>query len=541
MSALICRVQPTGSPVSMGNDIMYRKTASSLVVPFALLLILTAVAPGQAAEQPARFGPLLGRVPAGANTLVMLDVKAIRSSLFIVNTPPSEKIIRAQMSRYVFGGKELDKAVLAADLDLVRFAPNWEAAAIETNIDIVLADIAQRQNGRVEQLGSMQGVWLPMNAYLVPFTSRLIGMRFPADRQFVSNWANHPALPDTSALSPYLREAATYPETVGTEIIMALDLENAVDPGVVRQNLEDTQAIKGKNVDLDQLAQVLASIRGVTLGLRVTTNVSGSLRIDFREDITMTADYAKPLILEKLGKFGAMIDDFYDWEARATKNTLFLSGTLSAKGLRRVSLLIDPPTPELAASSGSDAAAGTSGASGAAAGTAESQATAQKTFEYYKALEALVDDVKDSNSKNVIGTGEVAIWMDRYARKIDQLPILGVDEQLIDFSATIAQALRDMGLQYRGVGIEASKYSNNAGREGGIFDGDYGYGYSGGYWGGYDGNGWEVPHKTLASSTVAKRVGRANVSGNRADLWRQIDDDMAKARRELTKRYQVEF
>ena len=102
-------------------------------------------------------------------------------------------------------------------------------------------------------------------------------------------------------------------------------------------------------------------------------------------------------------------------------------------------------------------------------------------------MEALVDDVKDPNSKNVIGTGEVAIWMDRYARKIDQLPILGVDEQLVDFSATIAQALRDMGVQYRGVGIEASKYSNNAGREGGIFDGDYGYGYSGGYWGGYDG------------------------------------------------------
>ena len=113
-------------------------------------------------------------------------------------------------------------------------------------------------------------------------------------------------------------------------------------PVVVRQNLEDTQAIKGKNVDLDQLAQVLASIRGVTLGLRVTTNVTGSLRIDFREDITMTADYAKPLILEKLGKFGAMIDEFYEWEVRVTKNTLFLSGTLSAKGLRRV-LPVDRP------------------------------------------------------------------------------------------------------------------------------------------------------------------------------------------------------
>jgi hypothetical protein len=45
----------------------------------------------------------------------------------------------------------------------------------------------------------------------------------------------------------------------------------------------------------------------------------------------------------------------------------------------------------------------------------------------------------------------------------------------------------------------------------------------------------------MPASNVARKVGRANVSGNRSDLWRQIDDDMATARRELTKRYQIEF
>ncbi len=529
---------------------MCRKNALLLATPVVLLAIVAAFMPTQAAEQPARFGPLLSRVPAGANTLVMFDVKAIRSSLFVVNTPASEKNIRAQVSRYVFGGKELDRAVLAADLNASTIRPNWEAVVVETNVDVTAADVAQRQNGRVEQLGSMQAAWLPMNVYVVPFTSRLVGMRFPADRRFATNWANHPALPDANALSPYLREAAAYPETVGTEIIMALDLENAVDPGAVRQNLEDTHAIKGKDVDLDRLAQVLASIRGVTLGIRVTTNVSGSLRIDFKEDITMTADYAKSLILEKLARFGASIDEFYDWDVRVTPNTLFLSGTLSAKGLRRILTLVEPPAPELAASGDSSAGAGTPGASSTAAGTPGTSSTAgntaavkaspQKTFDYFKELEILVDDVKNPNPKSVVGTGEVAVWMDRYARKIDRLPILGVDEQLVDFSATIAQAIRDMAVQYRGVGIEASKYSNNAGREGGFSSEGYAYGY-GGYWGGYEGGAWEFPQKTLAASTVAKRVGRANVSGNRADLWRQIDDDMSKARRDLTKRYQIEF
>lgn len=509
------------------NSIMYRKTASALAVSLALLLILPAVVPVSAAEQPVRFGPLLGRVPAGANTLIMLDVEAVRNSLFVTNTPASEKAVRAQVNRFVFGAKELDRAVLASNLDLNELVPVWEAVLTQTNTDIVLADVAKRENGRIEQLGSMQAVWLPSNGYLVPFTSRLIGMRFPADRAFVTKWANHPAVDGQNVLSPYLRQAASYAENVGTEIIMAIDLENVVDPGAVRRNLETTQAVQNKGVDMDELARVLASIRGATLGVRVTTNVTGSLRIDFVEDVSMTEGFAKQLILEKIADQGASLDEGLQWEARVEKNTMFLSGTLSVKGLRRVLTLIDPPTPELSGPSGSDAT------STPAAG----EATAQKTYDYFKALEVLVGDVKTPDTKQIQGTGELAIWMDRYAKKIDRMPILGVDEQLVDFAAVIAQAIRDMAVQFRGVGIEASKYSNNPRVN--FYYGGYGAYSSGGYVGG----AWGIvgAEKEMPAGNVARKIGRANVSANRADLWRQIDDDMASARRELTKRYQMEF
>ena len=210
------------------------------------------------------------------------------------------------------------------------------------------------------------------------------------------------------------------------------------------------------------------------------------------------------------------------------RNTLFLSGTLTAKGLRRVLTLVDPPTPQTECFDESESAS-------------SPEAKAQKTYEYFKALETLVNDVKNPDPKRYVGTGEIAIWMDRYARKIDNLPILEVDEQLVNFAATIAQALRDMGVQYRGVGIEASKMSNNP-RVEWNYSGRGGY-YGGVGWGGYRGGAWEMatPEKQLPASTIAKRVGRANVSGNRSDLWRQIDNDMANARRELTKRYQIEF
>lgn len=509
---------------------MLRKAISTLVVSCALLFILGNTSPSHAAESGSRFGELLTRVPAGANTLIMLDVEAIRKSLFVINTPASEKAGQDQANRYVFGAKEIDRAVLAADLDLTEFIPVWETVLVKTNITPVLTEIAQRQNGRIEQFGSMQAVWLPSNGYLIPFTSQLIGMRFPADRQFVATWANHPPLAEGNALTPYLKEAASYPENVGTEIIMAVDLENAADPGAVRKNLETTKAVQDRGVNLDELAHVLASIRGVTLGVRVTTNVTGSLRIDFDEDVTMMEGFAKPLILEKLAEFGASLDEIYQWDVRVTKNTLFLSGNLSARGLRRVLSLVDPPTPRLS----------TSGEAASTSVAPDADATAQKTYDYFKALETLVNDVKNPNPRSVVGTGEVAIWMDRCARKIDQLPILGVDEQLVDFAAMIGQAIRDMSVQYRGVGIEASKMSNNPRAQ--FYYGGSGYGgYSG--WSGYSGGAWGIAgaEKEMPSSTVAKRVGRANVSSNRADLWRQIDNDMATARRELTKRYQIEF
>lgn len=508
---------------------MLRKTASVLALSCLLLLVAAVLTPAQAADQPSRFGELLSRVPAGANTLIMLDVEKIRSSLFVINTPASEKTGRQHVDRYVFGAKELDQAVLASDLDLTEFIPVWETVLVKTNIEPVLADVARQQNGRLEQLGSMQAVWLPSNGYLVPFTSNLLGIRFPADRPFVTSWANHPPMDDGNALSPYLKEAASYPEHVGTEIIMALDLENAVDPGAVRQNLDKAKAVQNNEVNLDQLAHVLASIRGVTLGVRVTTNVTGSLRIDFNEDVTMMESFAKPLILEKLAEFGVSLDEIYLWEARVSKNTIFLSGNLSAQGLRRVLTLVDPPTPKLSTSDDPGGASST-------------EATAQKTLEYYKALETLVNDVKNPNPKSVVGTGEVAIWMDRYAKKIDRLPILGVDEQLVDFAGKIAQAIRDMAVQYRGVGITASTYSNNP-RVEWNYSGRGGYYGGTGYWGGYRGGAWEVatPDVSMPASNVARKVGRANVSENRSDLWRQIDDDMATARRELTKRYQIEF
>ena len=50
----------------------------------------------------------------------------------------------------------------------------------------------------------------------------------------------------------------------------------------IRHRLDSAELLKGKKVDLDQFAKVLASVRGVTLGITITDHVVGGLKIDFR-------------------------------------------------------------------------------------------------------------------------------------------------------------------------------------------------------------------------------------------------------------------
>ena len=60
---------------------------------------------------------------------------------------------------------------------------------------------------------------------------------------------------------------------------------------------------------LDQLSAALASVQGMMLGITVTDQVYGKVKVDFEQGVPLTADQAKPLLLETLSNHGAMIDE----------------------------------------------------------------------------------------------------------------------------------------------------------------------------------------------------------------------------------------
>lgn len=78
--------------------------------------------------------------------------------------------------------------------------------------------------------------------------------------------------------------------------------------------------------DLDQLAAALASIRGLTLGMTVTDQVYGKVKVDFDQDVPLTPELAKPLLLEALANHGAMIEEFTQWECAVSGKEITLGG-----------------------------------------------------------------------------------------------------------------------------------------------------------------------------------------------------------------------
>jgi hypothetical protein len=295
---------------------------------------------------------------------------------------------------------------------------------------------------------------------------------------------------------------------------------------------------EGWRADLEQLAEVLASVRGVTLGVTVTDQRHGAIRIDFDQDASVLKEFAKSLLLEVLGRQGLMIDEFQEWTAEVSGKTISLRGVLYQSGMRRVLSILDAPVSaqqSLVVSS-----------SETESSSADERLVIATSQNYFKSVTSLLDDLRIKRSTGEMVTwGQVGAWFEKYARKIDALPILNVDPELLDYGAYVAHSLRDAENAMKGIGVRSSyrktelpsEYTYNV--RGGAAAGANWYGARGGY-----GYAWTAQENvrgemaTRAKVSTQERI-RGNVETNH--ITQGIAESTAEVRRRMTERYQVEF
>jgi len=496
----------------------------------ACLLGLLAVA--LASPAAAQFNDLVRRVPDRPNTVILLDVEKAFASPMADQEKWRETYLKAFESGMIMVPPTAARFVLASQLDLDTMRPIWEVALLNVSEEASIPKVAQLRGGAVDVVAGESAAVLPDDTYVVKFGPTVVGAMKPANRQSVGRWIETSRDANRRPLPPYLEEAVGYVQDIGTPIIIALDLENALAPARIRARLGAMKCLEGQTVDLDKLSQALASARGVTLGITLAQRRYGALKIDFSEDVSMTADFAKSLLLEALANQGAMIDEFNDWTVNVTGKQIQLKGVLEPSGLRRILSLLEPPhSPDYTSpkpSSGTQP---------------EELAVALASQEYFKTVETMLDDLRGKRKSSEFTTwGQVGLWFERYARKIDNLPILNVDNELLDYGVFVADSLRQSETAMKGIGAKSAYrktqlptyYSTQA----------YAAPIGVTRWGATGVYGWTAQEDLAARGQAEAQVRtQERISGNANAhfIMQGVEQATSAIRRTMTQKYKMEF
>jgi hypothetical protein len=500
----------------------------------ALILPFFSTATSQAQEDVAI---LLKRVPEWANALTVVRLKALLESPRGVREGWAAKYELGYLDGAVRIPPSVKTMVLATQFqvhDSVA-ATTVGVALLNKNRSLALRNLASREGGEIETVANHPVVLTSRNSYVVELEPGLMGGMHPANRQELARWIRFADRNQDPVLSPYLRNAVSAGR--GAPIQMAIDLEDIVDPKAVHLWLPNCKVLKGNKAPCDALEELIKGLRGARFAVRVGETTTAEVRLDFSKPVGSHADYIKDLFLESLDEIGAALDDFRNSQVRteAEGKTVVLKTDLSNDELRLIMSLIQIPStdadPEAAPSAPPSPGAKGSGA----------KADPVATQRYYDAVQRLLNDLK-RKTKKAEDYVKTAVWHETYARRINQLPRQGVDEEMLAYGLSVSSKLWALANSLRGVPLkvdllQSQKYVYTPptiyfGRRGPInFLSPLNYGVA-------------APTYTdtnIPEMTAKQQEAVAQGESDRENIWKTLDQEKYRIRRRMAEKYGPSF
>lgn len=467
----------------------------------------------------AQFKELLTRIPPSANALVLIDVDEVLKSPKAVREHWKDSYETEYMKTGLVLPPEAGRIALGAKMNLKEdLQDDYQLAVMELNESIAMRSIARAEGGYLDEINGAPSAWTPSNAYFVELGPKMLGLMYPDDRQAVSRWAQFGQSNDEVLLSSYLQLAAEKINTEG-QIVMALDLTDSMQPHALEETLAALEIFQEKmDLDLRPIADALMGLQGVTLAVKIEDEPRGKVWIEFDRDIKALKPFAKQLVLAALEEHGASISDLERWKFDVGYNTITIEGPMSESAMRRIFSVLEIPTTKFSTVDEEEVESN------------DGTPTAQASQTYFNSLTVLVDDLRES----LVGKRQTAtVWMDKYARKIDRMPILNVDDDLLAFGADVAQSFRVMS------GARKSSSVRSGVRQSNTYGNYYRSGYSGRYGGRYTGYGYGTKPSTQRIQIKTQELAKANQV--KFDQFEKIENGLAEMRQKMTKKYMVEF
>lgn len=481
----------------------------------ALAVIGFGIALGPRLYAAAPFETLLQKVPEGANVLMVVNVEQVLQSDYARSHDTQKKLAEAFEQRSILIPPNATQFVTVAQYDLEHFTRTWEAAVMGLKTPLNLYHVATNTQRSVEMIGGMEGIG-GKKVFLLNLGDNLLGVFVPSNRQQVARWAQR--LKQTSSpLSDYLAKIGSYGDTAKTDIILAIDLADAMPEKFVADRLRKNDVLQGRNVDIDKLAKLIAGTRGVRLGIKIGAKNNAMLVVDLADDPAIMADFAKPLLLSVLKNTGIMLDEMEDWKPAIAKQSFSLQGELSAESLRLLMGIVELPPETISALNAKGAPQPT--APSKSNGNSDDSLQRDTSRKYYQEVQKQLDSLRLRKDAKTLG--QRAAWIDMTARGIDRMSILNVDDELLDYGATLSTELRQMVAALQGVGIQSGAAQAQ------IYGSDSPY---------YD-DGFNVSGARRAVKAEATAAGATSAR----DISRLIADQSAAIRRKMTQKYKVDF
>ena len=472
------------------------------------------------AETPAT---LMKWIPADANAVAIVDVEALFRTPLAMRENLRQKMADAFVNHELSVPPESKRVIFASQLGLSsQFQSEWDLGVIEFAQTPSFAAIARREGGQLDTLAGQSAIRLAHGTTAVELAPGVILGTTEQNRQVVSRWVATAKKTAGPQASPYLVQAVGQ-ISAASPLVLALDLSECVTVPAARAFLATQEPLKNKIAMQADLAELLASVKGATLAFRFGDRREGTLRVDFGKPAADGKPYAKDLLGSVLNEIGAGLDDFDNWSAEVTGTSVTWTGEISAVGLRQIVSLIAP------GSGHRDLRAEETSPSIAPSPETIKATTSQK---YFRSVKGLIDELHQTLNKT---RDNHAVWFERYARKIDDLPIKDVDKDLLTFGGNVSNSFRYQAQAKRMAGVRS-----------GVREAQPNYQTSSGYnsvgpYGTYGTYSWSTTVRVEPERGQIRTEENAAATQVRISEWKQIEDGMVQVRRVLTERYNVEF
>lgn len=449
-------------------------------------------------------------IPADVNAIARVNVAEIYKSPLAQKEGWVKKAAESFVQQEAFIPPGTTQILVGAALDITdNLLSGQKYAVLVPDAKTTLESLSSWLPGDIESVSGKTLAHYGNDGYVADTGDGCWLTNGNSNRQAITRWMRNGPTPNGNQLSPYLRTALTSKENTAP-VLLAIELQDCIPGRDIRTNLKATDWFK-TDAAMETVAKILESVKGITISVSVDNERTGKAVVDFGKDTAVLQPLMDKLVESIMQRVGISANDVQGWKWTTKGNQVIGSGPVSAGGARRLISILDPPSITHSIS-----------ASAAEAPKPEENPSPKISLKYCKSVQVLLNDLRQELHS---ATYNYALYFERYARKIDDLPTLHVDPALLDFSGKVSNSLRYQGEVQRMSSIRAGTQNAQAFASGGVGYNGYGYYRTAGV-------GTGIANNAAANETA---------KGVRFSEWKQIEDGLVTIRRAMTEKYQIQF